>query len=167
MFRQTLVHEGDLDNGGRVLITYLAESGVPAPVTVAGRIILEGASPAVWFTFPGRHHDIGRFHTPAGQLTGYYANVLTPVEVLPDDGGPDTWRTTDLFVDLFMTPDGDVHELDRDELREALERGWIDGATAAHADAEVRRLAGMARAGVWPPPVVEEWTLERVRRVVG
>jgi predicted RNA-binding protein associated with RNAse of E/G family len=167
VFRQTLVHEEDLEDGGRVLITYMAEAGVPTPVTVAGLTILEAASPAVWFTFPDRHHDIGRFHTPAGELTGYYANVLTPVEVIPGDGAPDTWRTTDLFVDLFVTPDGDVHELDRNELREALERGWIDDRTAAAADAELARLAGMARAGVWPPPIVEEWTLERARPLAG
>jgi len=139
---------------------------VPAPITVAGRTVLEAASPAVWFTFPGLQHDIGRFHSPAGDFTGCYANVLTPVEILPREEGSDVWRTTDLFVDLFVTPEGDVHELDRDELHVALERGWIDEPTAAAAEAELQRIAGMARAGTWPPAVVREWTLRRAARVV-
>jgi predicted RNA-binding protein associated with RNAse of E/G family len=90
-----------------VLVTYLAAAGVPRPVRVGDRVVLEARSPAVWFTFPAAHHDIGRFHTPAGELTGYYANILTPVEVRPGEGGaPDQWHTTDLFVDLFVTPAG-------------------------------------------------------------
>lgn len=164
----------------RVLVTYLPRSGVPRPVRVAGTVVLEADSPAVWFTFPGARHDIGRFHTPAGELTGYYANILTPVEIRPPPaegaqstdsaGAPDRadeWRTTDLFADLFVTPAGDVHELDLDELEEAAARGWIDAATAAGARQELDRLARRARAGAWPPAIVEEWTLDRARRAAG
>lgn len=174
MFRQTLVHEGPYEDDGqvgRVLVTYLPRAGVPRPVRVAGTVVLESDSPAVWFTFPGAHHDIGRFHTPGGDLTGYYANMLTPVEILPRRGvgtdAVDEWRTTDLFADLFVTPGGDVHELDLDELEEAVERGWIEPATAAGARRELDRLARRARAGAWPPSVVEEWTLDRARRAAG
>lgn len=152
----------------RVMVTYLEESGVPRPVTVAERIVLEGTSPAVWFTFPGARHDIGRFHTPEGELTGFYANILTPVEIFPaaeDDA--DVWRTTDLFLDLFVTPAGDVHVLDEEELLEAVRNGWLDEPTARGATEEARRLAGLARAGAWPPRVVHDWTLERARAVAG
>lgn len=159
MFEQTLVHETE-----EVLITYLAEAGVPRPVTVDDRVVLETRSPAVWFTFPAAHHDIGRFHTPAGELTGYYANILTPVDVRHGRGGaPDQWHTTDLFADLFVTPAGKIHILDLDELREAVDRGWLDDPTAAVAEWEVKRLAGLAGDGAWPPAVVDEWPLERAR----
>lgn len=149
-------------------MTYLEEAGVPAPVTVADRVVLDARSPAVWFTFPGAHHDIGRFHTPAGRLTGYYANVLTPVEIRTGAAdGVDVWRTTDLFLDVFLTPDGAVHVLDEDELRAAVRSEWIGPATARRARAEARRLVRVARRGEWPPPIVEEWPLERAREVVG
>lgn len=145
-------------------MTYLAEAGVPAPLTVDDRVVLEARSPAVWFTFPGTYHDIGRFHTPAGQLTGYYANILTPVEIRTDPAdGVDVWRTTDLFVDVFLTPNGEVHLLDEDELRTAVEEAWVDPATARAARDEAHGLAERARRGDWPPPVVEEWPLERAR----
>lgn len=148
-------------------MTYLPEAGVEAPVTVGDRVVLEARSPAVWFTFPGAHHDIGRFHTPASRLTGYYANILTPVEILPaSTDGVDVWRTTDLFLDVFLTPAGEVHILDEDELRSAVRKRWVDAATARTAREEAHRLADLARRGDWPPPVVEEWTLERARDMV-
>lgn len=149
-----------------VWVTYLAEAGVPDPVPVAGRVVLEQASPAVWFTFPGARHDIGRFHTPDGRFTGYYANILTPVERrAPDRSGVEVWHTTDLFLDVFVTPDGDVHLLDEEELDDAVLRGWVDPATARSAAAEAERLIGSARSGRWPPAVVDAWPLERARAV--
>jgi predicted RNA-binding protein associated with RNAse of E/G family len=133
-------------------------AGVSRPTVVADRTVLEPGSPVVWFTFPGRHHDIGRFHTVDGRFTGYYANILTPVEMASD-----VWLTTDLFLDVFVDLDGDVHVLDRDELADAVAEGWLDRATARTAELEANRLVEAARAGEWPPAVVDAWPLERVR----
>ena len=135
------------------------------PTVVDGRIVLEAASPVVWLTFPGARHDIGRFHAPDGTFTGYYANILTPVEIGRDRDGTDVWRTTDLFLDVFVDPAGTVHLLDQEELAEALARHWIDQATAAAALEEAERLVREARSGRWPPPVAREWSLERARAV--
>ncbi|MFO7894856.1 MAG: DUF402 domain-containing protein [Longimicrobiales bacterium] len=153
-------------------------AGVTRPVVVAGRTVLEPGSPVVWFTFPGAHHDIGRFHTADGAFTGYYANILTPVQrdadppppgtpaigtVDPDRRG-DVWLTTDLFLDVFVDPGTGIHVLDRDELDRAVARGWIDEPTARTAELEANRLVESARIGEWPPPVVDAWPLERVVR---
>lgn len=153
MFHQTLVHEGD------ALVTYLPRAGVDRPSVVSGRTILEPASPVVWFTFPGAWHDIGRFHTADGVFTGWYANILTPVEV----GADDVWETTDLFLDVYVDPGGHAQVLDRDELEAAVRRGWLEPATAERADREAAALLRSARDGTWPPPVVDEWPLERAR----
>ena len=229
VFHQTLVHERE------ARVTYLAEAGVESPVMVDGRVVLESRSSAVWFTFPGAWHDVGRFHTADGRFTGYYANILTPVEGIdgepppgwgrdarrdpgssagpgtdtgstdtesagggtdaghggdasvdaghgtdgpgnagrandePDDPahGTDEWRTTDLFLDVFLTTDGRVHVLDRPELEEAVRRGWIEPNTARSAEAEVARLVRAAASGTWPPAVVDAWTLDRARRAAG
>jgi len=131
---------------------------VPRPLIVAGATVLEAASPAVWFTFPDAWHDIGRFHLPDGTFTGLYANMLTPVRV---EG--DAWHTTDLFLDLFITPTGDTHILDRDELDRAEAAGWVEPALAARARSEAERLVRQARQGSWPPRVVMDWPLERAR----
>lgn len=126
-------------------------------------MVLEARSPVVWFTFPGAWHDIGRFHSPDGRFTGLYANILTPVERLGAEAGADVWRTTDLFLDLFLAPEGGIQLLDREELDEALRRGWIDTDRASAAEREAERLVRAARSGEWPPPIVSVWTLERAR----
>lgn len=154
VFRQTLVHEGD------VLVSWLPEAGVARPTVVDGRRVLEQASPVVWLTFPGLWHDIGRFHASDGTFTGYYANILTPVRT--DREPEDHWHTTDLFLDVFVTPEGEAHLLDRHELDEAIREGWLEPGQAQRAEAEAERLIERCRAGYWPPAVAREWTLERV-----
>ena len=151
VFRQHLVHDGA---DGKVTLHRSLERAEPA--VIGGRTILENGSPVVWFTFPGAWHDIARFHLADGSFTGIYANILTPVQGCEGH----VWDTTDLFLDLWLDDRG-PRVLDEDEMEDALTRGWIDAATADRARAEVTRLRAGADAGIWPPAVVREWTLER------
>ncbi|MEJ2186306.1 MAG: DUF402 domain-containing protein [Gemmatimonadota bacterium] len=154
VFDQRLVHRTP-----DVVVTLLETTPMSRPLRVDGRTVLEDGAPVVWFTFPGAWHDIGRFHTPDGGFTGYYANVLTPVRFL----GPHEWETTDLFLDVFVDPDGNAFLLDQDELEAGERDGAIDAHLAVAARREADRLIRLAGAGYWPPPVVEAWTLERAR----
>jgi predicted RNA-binding protein associated with RNAse of E/G family len=126
------------------------------------RVILEPDAPAVWFTFPGLWHDIGRFHLADGTFTGVYTNMLTPVEFL----SPLTWETTDLFLDHWLDADGGAMILDEDEFSEAVAEGWIDAELERRARSEALRIQQHTLAGAWPPPVVDEWPLERVRAIL-
>lgn len=144
---------------GACVVTWLPAAELGKPVTAGGRVVLEPGAPVVWFTWRGDvWHDVGRFHLADGTFTGLYANVLTPVAM---DGAE--WETTDLFLDVWMGADGAIEILDRDEFDDALAAGWMDASTAARALAQAERLAADARAGAWPPAIVREWTLERVR----
>ena len=151
IFEQYLVHDAP-----DVKVTLAPAVVRERPIRIAGRVVLEDLSPVVWFTFPGRWHDIGRFHTADGVFTGLYANVVTPVEM----DGAHRWDTIDLFLDLWLDERGTL-VLDRDELEEARERGWVDRMTVERALTEVERIKADAEAGRWPPAVVQEWTLER------
>lgn len=155
VFVQTLVHRTD-----RAVVTYLERMPLPRPILVDGVTVLDDGAPAVWFTFPDEWHDVGRFHLADGTFTGVYANVLTPVRCRD----PRTWETTDLFLDVWLPPDGTPRILDRDELDEAVRKEWIDEPTAERARDEADRLATAAERGEWPPAIVDEWTLGRVRR---
>ena len=127
------------------------------PIVILGEVALEAGSDAVWFTFPGRWHDIGRFHRANGEFTGIYANILTP-PVIRDEGH---WETTDLFLDVWVDPGGALSVLDEDQLEEAEARGWVSRSHAKRAREEVAWIRKEHAAGRWPPSVVEEWTLER------
>jgi predicted RNA-binding protein associated with RNAse of E/G family len=155
-FRQIVVHLS-----ATYVVTLLEAAELSRPVRVAGRTVLEHGAPVVWITYPGRWHDLGRFHTADGVFTGVYANVLTPVEM---QGA--LWRTTDLCLDVWQGADGTLAVLDQDELAAAERAGWTDAETAARARSEAGALLEAGRRGEWPPPEAREWTLERARRAV-
>ena len=152
VFRQPIIHRSP-----DVIVTFSRGIRVASPMEMAGKTALETGSDIVWFTFPDRWHDIGRFHTAGGNFTGFYANVLTPVEILPGH----LWRTTDLFLDIWMEPGHAPVLLDEDELEAALATGALGDETARRAREEAGRILERAHAGTWPPSVVHEWTRGR------
>lgn len=158
VFHQRLL----LDTPG-VKVTLASGVDLPEPVRVGASVVLEPGSDAVWFTFPGLWHDIGLFHLADGTHTGLYANVLTPPTFHPGD----VWRTTDLFLDLWLPPGGAPEVLDRDQLEEAVAAGWVEADVAERARREAEALVEGERHGAWPPSVVGEWSLERARRAAG
>ena len=157
-FRQPIVQESD-----DVIVSLTQPLIVDRlPPEDAGPM-LETGSRVLWFTFPERWHDVGRFHAADGTFRGFYTNILTPPR-LTRSHDETTWTTTDLFVDVWCPVRGEVKHvmlLDEDELASALELGHIDVELARRAKGEAEWLAGLARAGAWPPPIVREWTLER------
>ncbi len=142
-----------------VKITLAEDVPFDPPIRIKGQVVLEKGSAAVWFTFPGRWHDIGRFHRADGALTGIYANILTPPVIRP--GG--IWVTTDLFLDVWVDRRGHLSVLDEEQFREAVDRGWITPREEDMATRELGWIQEEHKAGRWPPSVVEEWTLERAR----
>jgi predicted RNA-binding protein associated with RNAse of E/G family len=145
-----------------VIVTLSDPLSMPEPMLLEGDVMLEHGSLAVWFTFPGMWHDIGRFHRSDGTFSGLYANILTPPEL---DGS--VWRTTDLFLDVWWPTDGAVQLLDEEEFEEAIRQRHLDRETAARARAEAEEILRAAAGGAWPPPVVEHWTLERSLEALG
>ena len=159
VYRQVLV-----DDRADVRVTLARSTKLRSPLLIEGAVALEPGADVVWFTFPGRWHDIGRFHLGDGTFTGIYSNILTP----PVFEVGEVWRTTDLFLDVWIpAAGGGATVLDRDEFDEAVEAGWIDTTTRVRALEEAERILEAADAGLWPPPVVEEWTLERARAAAG
>ena len=152
IFNQRLILERD-----DVIVTVTDPLSLSEPIIVEGELILESGSQAVWFTFPGAWHDVGRFYRADHSFVGFYANVLTP----PTINGR-VWHTTDLFLDVWVQDDSPARILDEDELEEALEHGHIDLHTADRARKEATRLIELSKAGNWPPDIVREMTLARI-----
>jgi len=155
VFEQQLVHET-----ADCIITLLEHTPMRRTMRIDDEIALEDGSPVVWFTFPGLWHDIGRFHTADGRFTGFYANVLTPVELVSRLH----WRTTDLYLDVWLPERGHARLLDEDEFEEAERAGLLPHEWASAARDEAARLLEHAARDEWPPAIVHEWTLDRARR---
>lgn len=128
-------------------------------VRVDGEVILAEGAPVLWFMFPGEWHDIGRFYRADGTVTGWYANILTPVVFTPE-----LWETTDLFLDLWIPARGPLRVLDLQEFQQAVAEEWLDAETAERAREEMERLKHAHREGTWPPPIVRTFDLDRSAR---
>ena len=154
VFEQTLV---TVDRGCHV--TLLDHIRMDRDKVIDDRVALEPGASIVWFTFEGAWHDIGRFHTADGAFTGYYANVIVPVTF----DSPLAWRCTDLFLDVWLGANGVPKTLDEDELANAVENGWVTDADAERARIEVEHIRAAVTAGIWPPIIARQWTVEAAR----
>lgn len=79
------------------------------------------------------------------RLAGYYSD-LTNLLVKREDG----YHLTDLFLDLWLTPDGTLHELDWDEFEEASAQGVLTPDQQTLARQAMARLVAEAASGVYP-----------------
>lgn len=81
-----------------------------------------------------------------GTLLGYYSDIGEPVIQLSST----EFQMTDLFLDVWLFPDGRLLELDWDEFEEALEQKVITTAQADLARETMRRLVGETERGIYP-----------------
>ena len=120
--------------------------------------ILASGAPIVWYVFPEKWHDIGRFHLADGTLTGWYTNLCLPVQI-----GPDRWVGNDLFLDLWQPAEGEPRWLDEDELDQAVRSRLIDPATRRRIQNERTMIDLQVKQGAWPPPVARDIDLAQAR----
>lgn len=136
------------------------ESSPSKPVEYFGERVLDAGYWAVWFLFKNRPYDVGRFYRPDGTWTGYYADILEPVRW--ERANPATLEPiTDLFLDLWIAPDGKHLVLDEDEFQEAITLGSLTTAQIQHARRVLQDLIEATEGGTFPPAVVKEFRLNR------
>jgi predicted RNA-binding protein associated with RNAse of E/G family len=129
-------------------------------LTIGSAVVHEQGAPMVWFVFPEKWYDIGRFHRTDGTFTGWYTNLTKPVEI-----NGDRWRATDLMLDLWVPTTGAAVWLDEDDLEQATRRRAIDRATRQRIDNERALIELQLRLGTWPPQVTRDIDLSRVRQI--
>lgn len=86
------------------------------------------------------------FRRADGSLLGYYSDIGEPVVQL----GEDRFQMTDLFLDVWLSPDGRLLELDWDEFEEAVQGHVISPAQADLAREAMRRIVDESARGVYP-----------------
>jgi protein associated with RNAse G/E len=100
-------------------------------LTAAGPTMLTRWGAEQWF-FPDRWFSLLRFITESDATVGYYVNFSQPLKELRAN----YYQDLDLELDLWLHPNGEATELDRDEFNEeiALDRlrpDWAEQVTSA------------------------------------
>ena len=98
-----------------------------SPIVQNGETVLADNFAAVWFVFTGLWYDVGKVYNLNNEWTGYYCDVLKPVRRSLDVNGKlNRFEITDLFLDLWINPDGTYEIQDEDEFEDAVQNGAID-----------------------------------------
>ena len=98
-----------------------------SPIVQNGETVLGDNFAAIWFVFTGLWYDVGKVYNLDNEWTGYYCDVMKPVERGVDVAGkPSYFEITDLFLDLWVNPDGTYEIQDEDEFEDAIQNGAID-----------------------------------------
>jgi predicted RNA-binding protein associated with RNAse of E/G family len=86
------------------------------------------------------------FREMDGSLLGYYSDIGEPAIQLSSS----ELQMTDLFLDIWLHPDGTLLELDWDEFEEAIQEKVITVAQADLARSTMRRLVDETKKGIYP-----------------
>ena len=104
-----------------------------------GKVVSQAGFPLTYFELVGKWFTVVKVRNLRGEHTGYYCDINTPPKLLKDG----SVEITDLFLDLWVSPDLRYMVLDQDELEEALKKGWISKQLYVRAKRELKKLVAL------------------------
>ncbi len=122
-----------------------------APLLQNGEIVLANNFPVVWFLFTGSWYSVAKVYNLEHIWTGYYCDIIEPVKRDVDANGQlRGFEITDLFLDLWINPDGSYEVQDEDEFEIAIAAGALTAEVATAARAALESLIAAVEADALP-----------------
>ena len=130
------------------------EPSQPAVGIVAG-------SGDIWYRFWLWRDDqiVEKYFDATGQLLGTQMDVCMPMVI-----GEREWTTSDLLLDIWISPDGRVTVRNETAFEAAVADGSLSMDEARWAEEHVRRLTAAIAQRRFPPPLVRNWQVD-LRRI--
>lgn len=97
------------------------------------------------FYFFGEYFDLLLFQNQRLEILGYYSDIGTPL-IQTENG----FQMIDWFLDIWLSPDGTLFELDMDEFEEALSKNLLNETEAEIARRTFARLIDEVKQGIYP-----------------
>lgn len=119
-------------------------------VVFNGEVVLARGFKIVYFELFGKWFNVCKIRNFQGKHTGYYCDITTPPKLLGDGG----LELTDLFLDLWVSPDLQCKVLDEEELENALLKEWITRKLYDKAKQKLNHLVSTVTQGKFPPRYV-------------
>jgi predicted RNA-binding protein associated with RNAse of E/G family len=95
--------------------------------------------------FFNEHFNLLQFQNEKQEILGYYSDIGTPLTKTANG-----YRMTDWFLDIWLSPDGTLYELDMDEFEDALKKGLLNSTEAVIAREAFARLISEVKQGIYP-----------------
>ncbi len=137
---------------GDVIVAKAKFEGMLAPLRVNGVEVIRNGYAMLYFAFVGENYDILKVYDEKGNFKGLYVDVLAYTR---REGN--TLDMLDLFLDIFVFPDGRAFLLDEDELEMALNYGLIDRKTFEFAYRVAGEILEKIKRKEFPPEIVWEY----------
>ena len=125
-------------------------------VVFDGKTVLASGYQIVYFEMMRKWFSVGKIRDLNGKHTGYYCDIITPPRLLIDG----VVEITDLFLDLWVSPDLRYKVLDEEELEDTLEKGWIAKQLYKKSRIELEKLVTSVKRGDFPPPLVKRLEMQ-------
>jgi len=137
---------------GEVIVAKSRFKGMLVPLRVDGVEVIKNGYTMIYFAFVEENYDILKVYDENGNFRGLYVDVLAYTR---REGN--TLEMLDLFLDVFIFPDGRAFLLDEDELEMALNYGLIDRETFDLAYSVAGEILEKLKRGEFPPEIVWEY----------
>jgi len=137
---------------GDIVVAKSRFSGMLAPLRVNGVKVIDNGYSMLYFALIGENYDILKVYDEEGNFKGLYIDVLAYTK-----RERNTLEMLDLFLDVFVFPDGDAFLIDEDELEMALNYGLIDRETFDFAYSVAGEILEKLKRGEFPPAIVWEY----------
>ncbi len=147
----TIYTEGLVSDDERRLQTYTVfppETQIALTEALRQQNLMSGAQRAGALRkhyFYAEPFNVLEFFDTGGQLIAYYSDLTTYLTKV--DG---VYHLTDLWLDIWLTPEGDFRELDWDEFEDAIRAGHATAEWQTLARDTMQRLRAEFAAGVYP-----------------
>jgi len=141
-----------VEDSGDVIVTKARFEGMLTPLRVNGVEVIRNGYTMLYFAFIGENYDILKVYDKEGNFKGLYVDILAYTK---REGN--TLEMLDLFLDIFIFPDGRAFLLDEDELEMALNYGLIDKETFDFAYRVAREILEKIKRKEFPPEIVWEY----------
>jgi predicted RNA-binding protein associated with RNAse of E/G family len=99
----------------------------------------------------GESFNLLVFRDQNGDTLGYYSDMAMPLRKVDDE-----YEIVDLFLDIWLKPDGTLLELDWDEFETATSKGLVTEEQQTLAVTAMERLKQEAKQGLYPQHYI--WT---------
>ncbi|ADT83274.1 hypothetical protein TERMP_00297 [Thermococcus barophilus MP] len=140
---------------GDIIVAKSKFHGMLAPLYVNGVKVIENDYTMIYFAFIGKNYDVLKVYDREGNFKGLYVDVLAYTERYGD-----TLEMLDLFLDIFIFPNGEAFLLDEDELEMALNYGLIDKDAFDFAYKVADEIIMAVKEKRFPPKIVWKYDLE-------
>lgn len=120
------------------------------PFSPLGEPLIEDGYSGVLFDFFYRWYNVVKVFDHDEELVGYYSDIRTPPEKM-DDG----YIAKDLFLDIWVEPNGEYFLLDREEF----ESSDIDGRLKEKVESILNKLVDRIEENRYPPEEVKEFDI--------